>query len=497
MPWSPGSCDTEDAAGLPSGCAHRYRGRVPLAPHVRLALSQTAAPFTEAAPLPREVLTDPAFFAMDRDLFAASWIPVAHESELARPGQFVAAEIAGERVLVVRGADLEVHAFLDRCLHRGTPLTSGESGLLPTLELVCPYHGLRYDLGGKVEPHTGRALGLAAGAPPAARADRAARAVRARVPVARFAAVRRADGARAAVAPPRGPAHAPPRAAPRPRGRRELEARRGELPGVAPLPARPPAPGSAHPVPALPASRSAAGGSAGRWTSEGGAETVSDDGQLAGRPLLAHPDDLGRVFDALLFPAWLTSLQPDYLLSYRLVPRAPDRTTVIADIFFHEAARAADADPHSVYSFWDRTNAEDRAICERQQRGVRSRAFAPAGYARGEDGRTRLRSPRRSRATSKPSRPKRRKLKTTKPRTPRHRPRNAPTSSSASSASPFIDLVHLLDDRRARRDRRRDHAWPRARRRRPYTGGSLKWMGVVAPWVMDDGYLDSCTPSSR
>ena len=92
------------------------------------------------------------------------------------------------------------------------------------------------------------------------------------------------------------------------------------------------------------------------------------------------------MFDALLFPAWLTSLQPDYLLSYRLVPRAPDRTTVIADIFFHQGARASEAEPADVYTFWDRTNAEDRAICERQQRGVSSPSFARGTFARVEDG---------------------------------------------------------------------------------------------------------------
>ena len=26
-----------------------------------------------------------------------------------------------------------------------------------------------------------------------------------------------------------------------------------------------------------------------------------------------------------------------------------------------------------------------------------------------------------------------------------------------------------------------------------YVGGTLKWMGVVAPWIMDDGYADAMT----
>lgn len=366
--------------------APRYRGRVPLSPHVRLALSRTAAPFGEARPLPREAFVDPAIFAMDQALFAASWVPVAHESEIARPGQFCAAEVAGERVLVVRGADLQVRAFLDRCAHRGTPLTAGESGHLPTLELTCPYHGLRYDLGGRAETTGARSLGLA----PNTHLPR----VRAEV-MSRFVLV-----CLAADTPPlqewMGPS--PPwldRAGSHALrlGRRRVHDARANwkllvenfqeshhFPHVHPS------------LEALtPKARSTSVTFGGRWLGgtmdiAEGAETVSEDGRLAGRPLVAHPDDLGRVHDALLFPAWLTSLQPDYLLSYRLVPRAPDRTTLIADIFFHDAARATDAEPHTVYSFWDRTNAEDRAVCERQQRGVATPSFSPGPYAPVEDG---------------------------------------------------------------------------------------------------------------
>ena len=108
---------------------------MPLAPRVLRALSQTAAPFAEASPLPRDAFVDPAFFAMDQRLFGSAWSVVGHDSELRRPGQFRAAEVAGERVIVARGADLELHAFLDRCVHRGTQLTSGDAGVLPELAL--------------------------------------------------------------------------------------------------------------------------------------------------------------------------------------------------------------------------------------------------------------------------------------------------------------------------------------------------------------------------
>lgn len=119
-----------------------------------------------------------------------------------------------------------------------------------------------------------------------------------------------------------------------------------------------------------------------------GAETVALDGDRRNRPWLPGtlPDDRRRVFDALLFPSLLMSLQPDYLLTYRLVPLAPAETRVIADIYFHPAAFTAAFDPENVYAFWDRVNAEDRAVCERQQLGIRSRGYRPGRYTSVEDG---------------------------------------------------------------------------------------------------------------
>jgi Rieske 2Fe-2S family protein len=117
-----------------------------------------------------------------------------------------------------------------------------------------------------------------------------------------------------------------------------------------------------------------------------GCETVSESGRRDGRPFVAAPEDRRRVHDAYVFPLWLTSLQPDYLLTYRLAPLAADRTLVVAEIHAHPGALAAGVDLAGVTAFWERTNAEDRAICERQQRGLLSRHARPARYTASEDG---------------------------------------------------------------------------------------------------------------
>jgi len=54
---------------------------------------------------------------------------------------------------------------------------------------------------------------------------------------------------------------------------------------------------------------------------------------------------------------------------------------------------------------------------------------------------------------------------------------------------PYVDLADLLDDL-ALVEMDREVTRGLVRVTPSYTGGSLKWMGVVAPWQMEDGYLD-------
>ena len=104
------------------------------------------------------------------------------------------------------------------------------------------------------------------------------------------------------------------------------------------------------------------------------------------RPCIVPVEQRRRVADALAFPVLLTSLQPDYLLTYHLSPRGPRRTGVVAKTYFHAGAFSPALEAEDVFRFWDRVNAEDRAICERQQQGVGSRAFGAAVYSLVEEG---------------------------------------------------------------------------------------------------------------
>jgi phenylpropionate dioxygenase-like ring-hydroxylating dioxygenase large terminal subunit len=73
-------------------------------------------------------------------------------SALAKPGDYVARDVAGIPLITVRGLDGKVRAFRNACRHRGVQLANGEGC---ARALVCPYHGWAYSLDGSLKsiPH--------------------------------------------------------------------------------------------------------------------------------------------------------------------------------------------------------------------------------------------------------------------------------------------------------------------------------------------------------
>jgi len=354
-------------------------------------LAATLAPHRVARSLPRAAFVDPVSLALDAEtLFRDRWIAVGHADDLDKPGAWVRAA-SPERgdLAVVRTAELELTLLSRICRHRGVPLLAGDGGHLPRLELVCPYHGWTYDLGG--------ALRRAPGLPACARQEDLslhAGFVATRGPLV-FA---RPDTSADPSNPP------PPPTLPPWLERADLAMLRRahesahvvaanwklcvgnfqeshHFPHVHPaLEARTPFRSSSSVLPTQ--SDESATWLGGIMELSEGLETVSGSGQRDGRLFVAAPQDRRLVHDAWIAPNLLTSLQPDYLLSYRLEPEAVDRTRVVFSIDVHRGAadHAVAEGIEDLVRFWSTTNAEDRSICEAQQRGL---AAAPRGYPAG------------------------------------------------------------------------------------------------------------------
>jgi len=104
--------------------------------------------------LPASWYRDPALFERERAaIFARNWSLFTWSERLARPGDWVAGELAGYDILVVRGEDGVARGFHNVCRHRASRLVKGEEGRCPG-RLVCPYHSWTYGLDGRLKKAT-------------------------------------------------------------------------------------------------------------------------------------------------------------------------------------------------------------------------------------------------------------------------------------------------------------------------------------------------------
>lgn len=355
-------------------------------PLTRADLAAVLAPLERARPFPSAAYVDPALFARERRvMLEPAWRCVGLASDVAEPGAWVRTPLANETVVVARGGDGALRAFHDACRHRGAPLFEGDAGRATSF--TCGYHGWRFDDAGRLRE--------APFAP--ATLDRARCGLREARVEARFGLLFATTDPAApplcdamGEVPPWLPRAALERARPIVRTRWLVAANwklvvenfqeSHHFVRVHPmLERRTPSD----------ASRSFLGGGAwlgGEMPIDERFETVSLSGAREGRPLLVPAEDARLVHDAMLFPLLLTSLQPDYLLVYRLEARAPGETLVRHELLVHESAAAAPGAHRDVIDLWAQVHDEDRRVCEAQQRVMDGGAFDDGCYATCEDG---------------------------------------------------------------------------------------------------------------
>jgi phenylpropionate dioxygenase-like ring-hydroxylating dioxygenase large terminal subunit len=110
-----------------------------------IASGYAAAP-DRSMSLRAEAYTDPKWAQVDlQAIFRRTWQWVCHVEKLSEPGNYVATDVAGMPVVVVRDRSGELRAFYNVCKHRAHELLSGAG---KTRSIVCPYHAWSYDLTG-------------------------------------------------------------------------------------------------------------------------------------------------------------------------------------------------------------------------------------------------------------------------------------------------------------------------------------------------------------
>jgi phenylpropionate dioxygenase-like ring-hydroxylating dioxygenase large terminal subunit len=87
---------------------------------------------------------DPERWRLEMDrVFKRMPLMLGFSSELRAPGSYRAMEVAGTPVLITRGNDGEIRAFVNMCSHRGAIVV--EEGVGEARRFSCPYHAWTYD----------------------------------------------------------------------------------------------------------------------------------------------------------------------------------------------------------------------------------------------------------------------------------------------------------------------------------------------------------------
>jgi len=346
-------------------------------------LEPALLPFGESTMLPAEAYTSPDVLAWERrHFFAASWVCLGRVEAVFPEGRTqVAATVGDVGVLLSKGAGGAVAAFANTCRHRGHELLP-DGGTSVKRAVVCPYHAWSYDLSG--------ALIAAPGFREVASFDPAAHGL-VRLPAevwhgwvfvnalgtaAPLAAhVGGLEDLVAPYAPERlvlGATHEYVVAA----NWKVITENYHECyhcPLIHPelCEVSPPASGSNFDLPGV--------WVGGTMDLRDGADTMSLTGHSDGVPI--DGVDPRVVLYLGLLPNLLLSLHPDYVMTHRMTPLAPDRTQVECAWYFV----STDVDPAYAVDFWDTTNRQDWGACESVQRGLASPHFRPGPLAPNED----------------------------------------------------------------------------------------------------------------
>ncbi|QUH02174.1 aromatic ring-hydroxylating dioxygenase subunit alpha [Saccharopolyspora erythraea] len=102
------------------------------------------------ATLPGQYYTDPAIFSLEQSrILEAQWFCAVRCDDLDKPGAFRTVQVGRESVLIARGRDGGINAFLNICRHRGARLCTEDKGEVRR-SFQCPYHAWTYGLDGKL-----------------------------------------------------------------------------------------------------------------------------------------------------------------------------------------------------------------------------------------------------------------------------------------------------------------------------------------------------------
>ena len=121
-----GFSDDRRRAALRAARDNDRKGPMTLIAPVAELIGNVSTPFAQARAMPPSVYTSPAFLERElKDVFAREWFSVGRASALAKPGDYLTVELAGQPIIVIRDSQGTLRAMSNVCLHRMSTLLEG------------------------------------------------------------------------------------------------------------------------------------------------------------------------------------------------------------------------------------------------------------------------------------------------------------------------------------------------------------------------------------
>ena len=96
----------------------------------------------------RDVYTSPEIYRLEmKHLFPNAWVYIGHESQVAKPGDYITAQIGDQPLLMVRHSDNQIKVLYNRCPHKGTKIVIDKAGNTGKF-FRCPYHAWSFKTDG-------------------------------------------------------------------------------------------------------------------------------------------------------------------------------------------------------------------------------------------------------------------------------------------------------------------------------------------------------------
>lgn len=97
----------------------------------------------------REIFVDESIYRQELErIFARAWLFIGHESQIPKPGDYVASYMGEESVILTRDDNGAIHVLLNTCRHRGMKVCRYDEG--NTRVFTCAYHGWSYATDGRL-----------------------------------------------------------------------------------------------------------------------------------------------------------------------------------------------------------------------------------------------------------------------------------------------------------------------------------------------------------